>query len=206
MRDNSNLLKRDAIQMDKPQLWMLVGGNGAGKSTFYEQFLKAHGLPFVNADLIAREYFPDDPEGRSLEASALAEKLRYRLVDERKSFCFETVFSHQSKIDFLGAAKAAGYEIIMVFIHLGSADLNRARISQRVASGGHNVPDDRVAPRIERLLANVKKVIDLGLVDQVYILENSDCVNPFVNIARIINSQVTILVDQVPTWCEGILE
>ena len=32
------------------QLWLLVGGNGAGKSTFYRLILEPLGLPFVNAD------------------------------------------------------------------------------------------------------------------------------------------------------------
>lgn len=38
---------------DAPILIVLCGPNGAGKSTFYEIMLKSHGLPFVNADLMA---------------------------------------------------------------------------------------------------------------------------------------------------------
>ena len=30
------------------QLWLLVGGNGAGKNTFHRLFLAPYGLPFVN--------------------------------------------------------------------------------------------------------------------------------------------------------------
>lgn len=186
--------------MEKPQLWILVGGNGAGKSTFYEQFLKQRGLPFVNADLIAKEYFPEDPEGKSIEASAIAERLRYRLIEERRSFCFETVFSHPSKIDFLGVAKAAGYEIVMVFIHLGNPDLNKARVSQRVGDGGHNVPEERIEPRIERLLENVKKVIALGLANQVHILDNSDYENPFVRLVEIKDGELAIIKNSLPNW------
>jgi len=44
---------------ERPQLWMLVGGNGAGKSTFYRLMLQPLGLPFVNADLLARAAFTD---------------------------------------------------------------------------------------------------------------------------------------------------
>jgi predicted ABC-type ATPase len=36
------------------QLWILAGGNGSGKSTFYEQYLRPQGLSFVNTDLIAK--------------------------------------------------------------------------------------------------------------------------------------------------------
>ena len=58
---------------------MLVGGNGAGKSTFYRLALDPLGLPFVNADLLARIAFPDDPEAHSYEAAMLAEGLRHQL-------------------------------------------------------------------------------------------------------------------------------
>ena len=103
---------------NQPQLWLLAGGNGAGKSTFYHQFLEPLGIPFVNADIIAKKIFPKSPEERSYDAAKIAEKLRANLLQEARSFCFETVFSHPSKIDFVGHAKALGYEIILVFIHL----------------------------------------------------------------------------------------
>lgn len=191
--------------MSQPQLWLLAGGNGAGKSTFFELFLKGRGLPFVNADLIAREYFPDDPERRSREAADMASVLRYRLLAERKSFCFETVFSHSSKIDFLGDAKAAGYEIILVFIHLDNTDLNKARVQQRVDSGGHTVPEVRIEPRIQRLLEHIKKVISLGLADEVHILDNGSYVNPFVRLAQIVKEDLIVYVDPLPEWVSEIL-
>lgn len=37
------------------QLWILAGGNGAGKSTFFDRYLKTKGLSFVNADRLAKE-------------------------------------------------------------------------------------------------------------------------------------------------------
>ena len=37
------------------QLWVLAGGNGAGKSTFYNLYLAKYGIKFVNADLIAKD-------------------------------------------------------------------------------------------------------------------------------------------------------
>ena len=79
------------------QLWMLVGGNGSGKSTFYEQMLKPKGMPFINADIIAKEAFPDDPVNNSHKAARIAEELRFDKLRQGYSFCFETVFSHVSK-------------------------------------------------------------------------------------------------------------
>ena len=68
-------------------------------------------MPFINADEIAKEMYPDDPESNSYNAAKLAENIRMQQLQEGKSFCFETVFSHPSKIDFIAKAKAMGYQI-----------------------------------------------------------------------------------------------
>jgi len=39
------------------QLWLLAGGNGAGKTTFYRLQLEPLGMPFVNADILAKQRF-----------------------------------------------------------------------------------------------------------------------------------------------------
>lgn len=163
--------------MPARQLWVLAGGNGAGKSTFYRTRLAPLGLPFVNADVIARELFPDTPEEHSYSAARIAGDMREHMLLEGRSFCYETVFSHPSKIDFIARAKALGYQVILVFIHLASPGLNKARVSQRVEEGGHYVPDDKVEERILRVLTNIKIVIPL--CDQVRILDNSRADDPF---------------------------
>lgn len=188
----------------KKQLWLLAGGNGAGKTTFYYTRLAPLGIPFINADVLARELYPDAPEENSFKAARIAEDMRYHLIREGRSFCFETVFSHPSKIDFVAHAKALGYEIVMVFIHLSSAMLNKARIAQRVAAGGHNVPDDRVETRIPRLLEYVKTAIPL--CDQVRIFDNSSIDNPFAAIVTIRRQQIDVHVDILPDWARHLLD
>ena len=95
------------------QLWLLAGGNGAGKSTFYHIRLAPLGIPFVNADQVAKELFPDAPEAHSYMAARVAAEMRETLLKQGRSFCFETVFSHVSKIDFVAQAKALGYEVVL---------------------------------------------------------------------------------------------
>ena len=184
---------------------MLVGGNGAGKSTFYHQFLQPRGFPFVNADLIAKEYFPDDPLGKSREAAAIAEELRHRLLQDGQTFCFETVFSHVSKIDFLGTAKAHDYQTVLVFIHLDDPGLNAARVQQRVLGGGHDVPESKIAARILRLQENVRRVIELGLVDEVHVLDNASADNPFVRVLSIVGGHVQKHMEPLPGWAQILL-
>jgi len=185
------------------QLWLLAGGNGAGKSTFYRTQLEPRNLPFVNADNIAKEIFPEAPELHSYQAAAIAEKLRNELLEEGISFCYETVFSHPSKIDFLAKAKALGYETILVFIHLSSAALNKARISQRIEEGGHAVPEDKVESRIPRTMQNIKTA--LLIADQSYLLDNSDFERPFKLAARLKEGNLLLEVNSLPDWVEFLI-
>ena len=187
----------------KKQLWLLAGGNGAGKSTFYRTCLAPSGLSFVNADIIAKLLHPQAPEAHSYHAAKLAEHLRLQLLRQGRSFCFETVFSHPSKIDFVAHAKTLGYEIILVFIHLCDPALNQARIAQRVSEGGHNVPDDKVINRIPRTLKLIKKT--LPLCDHVYILDNSRADKPFQQLAAICNGCITFRHDVMLDWCQELL-
>ncbi len=191
------------MKKDK-QLWLLAGGNGAGKSTFYRTRLEPLGLPFVNADILAKQIYPEQPEQHSYEAAKIAEAMRIQLLQQGRTFCFETVFSHPSKIDFIAKAKTFGYEIVLVFIHLDLVLLNQARIAQRVSDGGHHVPEDKVSSRIPRVLQNIQQA--LPLCDHSYLLDNSRLDNPFQQIAEIHNGQITLKEDPLPEWTNGLLK
>lgn len=182
------------------QLWVLVGGNGAGKTTFYETMLKPLGLPFVNADNIAREIFSDAPEEKSYEAAKLAEGMRNAQLMRGVSFCFETVFSHPSKIDFLAKAKAQGYRIILVVIHADDPEVNCARVHQRYLEGGHDVPRDKILARIPRTLENVKTAIPL--CDDVRVLDNARLETPYVAVLTIKDGIRTKHIDPLPAWAQ----
>lgn len=190
--------------MRAKQLWLLAGGNGAGKSTFYRTRLAPLGIPFVNADLVARELFPEAPELHSYEAMQIVEEIRENLLIEGRSFCFETVFSHPSKVDFVGKAKALGYEVILVMIHLESTSLNKARVAQRIEEGGHDVPDEKIETRIPRLLRLIKSVIPL--CDHVTLLDNSRADNPFIQVLTIRNGQVEKILDPLPDWARQLVD
>src|SRR5213078_2666804 len=130
-----------------PQLVVLAGPNGAGKSTFYDVFLAASPLPFLNADLFAAETGVD-----SLEAARILDATRDRMIEQRLGFITETVFSdpHGAKLDMLHKAVDAGYDVTLIYIAVQSAKLSALRVDQRVARGGHDVPRDRIASRFTR--------------------------------------------------------
>lgn len=185
------------------KLWVLAGGNGAGKSTFYNLYLAKYGIKFVNADLIAREIGSENQEEISYTAAILATRIREELITQGVSFCFETVFSHASKIDFVAQAKAYGYKVIIVYIHLFHSSLNEARVKQRVAEGGHNVPADKIHSRIPRTLKHVKTA--LSLADEARILDNSSTEDPFRQIIVMKSGNYDVKENPLPEWATNLL-
>jgi len=185
------------------QLWVLAGGNGAGKSTFYKLYLAKYGIKFVNADLIAKDIDSENPEGLSYHAATVAAKIREDLISQGVSFCFETVFSHESKIDFLAQAKANGYKIILVYIYLFDSSLNEARVKQRVSEGGHNVPTEKIHSRIPRTMKHIKTA--LSIVDEARILDNSSKNDPFQQIIVMKSVNYEAKADPLPGWARDLL-
>ena len=186
------------------QLWVLAGGNGAGKSTFYNLFLAPTGIKLVNADIIAKIIEPENPESASYAAANVAEQIRKELLQQGVSFCFETVFSHPSKIDFIAQARVQGYKVILVYIHLNTSELNQARVYQRVTEGGHSVPADKIHSRIPRTMRHIGAV--LPLVNEARLLDNSYRDNPFQQVACVRRGIRQWIIDPLPHWTEEILK
>ncbi len=185
------------------QLWILAGGNGAGKTTFYEKLLAPKGIRLVNADMIAKIINPNNPESVSYKAASLVDKIREKFLYQGITFCFETVFSHVSKIDFVAKAKANSYEIILIYIHLDTLELNEARVYQRVTEGGHNVPVAKIHSRIPRTIKNIAKT--LPLVNEARLLNNSSRDNPFQLVATVKQGGRKYAINPLPEWAEYIL-
>ena len=161
------------------RLDLVVGPNGAGKSTFVRLTL-APVLPhatFVNADLIAQQRWPDDPETHSYEAARIAAATRQALIARRDPFIAETVFSHPSKLDLLREAAAAGY-YRAVHIVLVPEAVAVARVAARVVAGGHTVPEEKIRGRYQRLWPLVAEAIVLADTTTVY--DNSQRKGPSV--------------------------
>lgn len=134
------------------RLDLVVGSNGAGKSTFVELTL-APLLPnsaFVNADEIAKRRWPDDPATHSYEAARIAAQTRAALIERGESFIAETVFSHPSKLELIDNAHKAGYSVVLHAVMIPE-DLAVLRVRHRVQAGGHDVPEDKIRERYQRL-------------------------------------------------------
>ncbi len=162
--------------MSDPILHIVAGPNGAGKTTFYEEVVAPIPLEFVNADVIAAQRWPGQEAERGYEAAAIAASLREAKLQARQSFATETVFSHPSKVELVGEAIKYGYKVTLHIIIIPE-DLAVARVADRVANGGHGVPEIKVRQRYQRLWLYVLDAIALATVAHVY--DNSSARTPF---------------------------
>jgi predicted ABC-type ATPase len=142
------------------RLDLVVGPNGAGKSTFVELTLAPllRDSVFVNADEIARQRWPDDPESHAYDAARVAADTRSTLIERGRSFIAETVFSHPSKLELVAAAKAAGYTVVLHVLMIPE-DLAVERVAHRVTAGGHAVPPNKIRERHRRLWSVVADAV-----------------------------------------------
>ena len=134
------------------RLDLVVGCNGAGKSTFIELTLAPllPGSPVVNADEIARHRWPGAAVEHAYEAARIAADTRAKLIELGESFIAETVFSHPSKLDLIDAAHTAGYTVVLHVV-LIPEELAVERVRYRVRAGEHQVPEDKIRQRYRRL-------------------------------------------------------
>jgi len=144
----------------RPTLIVIAGPNGSGKTSLTE-FLKRQDYDFgdyINPDDIAKG-LTGTYEERVRRAQGLADERRKDAISAGRSFSFETVFSHPSKLDDLQAARTAGFEVILFFIGVEDPEVNLARVRARVELGGHDVPEDRIAARYARTMALLVEMV-----------------------------------------------
>jgi predicted ABC-type ATPase len=168
--------------------------------------MRAEGVDFgryINPDDIAVTLEGSYGE-RVRRAQAQADALRAACLESGESFAFETVMSHPSKIEVLKAAKSRGFRIALYFVATDSVDLNVARVKQRVALGGHDVPEDRIRARYARTLALLPEALEQA--DLAVLFDNTygepPAPRPFF---RKVGTKIT-LEPPIPDWSRAALK
>jgi lipopolysaccharide/colanic/teichoic acid biosynthesis glycosyltransferase/predicted ABC-type ATPase len=158
--------------LKEPFLLIVAGPNGAGKTTL-TRWLRNQQIDFgeyINADDIAAGLQgPEDARVR--EAQRIADVRREQCIAARRSFTFETVMSHPSKVDILKRAKEAGFFVQLFFVGTDDSEINIARVALRVRLGGHDVPEEKITSRWLRTMDLLAQAI--RSVDAAFVFDNS---------------------------------
>ena len=155
-------------------LYIISGCNGAGKTTASYSVLPKmlDCLEFVNADEIARGLSPFNPESVAIEAGRLMLHRIEDLLAKDETFAIETTLATKSYINLVRRAQAKGYQVNVLFFWLRTPELALQRIAERVASGGHNIPEDIVRRRYVAGISNLFRIF-IPEVDFWNIYDNS---------------------------------
>ncbi len=105
-------------------------------------------------------------------AQIIADFLRKKLLQEKKKFSFETVFSHPSKLDIMKEAARLGYKVYLYFVSTESPHINTFRVLARKTKGGHDVPTDKIISRYYRSLELLSDASQIAY--QAYYFDNSE--------------------------------
>jgi len=155
-------------------LYIIAGCNGAGKTTasytIFPEIIKCK--EFVNADEIAKGLSPFQPETVALEAGRIMINRINELLNENKSFGFETTLSTRSYKNKILKAKKQGYTVTLIFFWLNNVDLAKERVKIRVKEGGHNIPEKIIERRFIKGIINLFDLY-LPIVDNALIFDNS---------------------------------
>lgn len=152
--------------MASPRIVILAGPNGAGKTTVSKYVLPdAFAIDeFVNADRIAVGLSAFAPETVAFEAGRIMLRRINMLLEQQKSFAFETTLSSKSFVKLINRAHEKGYKVKLIYVALPSVALAKFRVRKRVAEGGHDIPADVIERRFYRSLNNLihryAKVVD----------------------------------------------
>ena len=139
-----------------PNLYIIAGCNGAGKTTASFTILPEvlNCREFVNADTIAAELSPQNPESVAIEAGRIMLKRVSELMDERADFAFETTLATRSYVSLIKKAHDFDYKVTLLYFWLDSPETAYDRVAKRVKEGGHNIPIDVIERRYYRGIHN----------------------------------------------------
>lgn len=171
--------RKVAAAVGKGQIFVLAGCNGAGKSSIGGKAFQAAGIPYFDPDLAAREAIVvASAQGRPMtqgEANAWAwnegvARLR-RAIAERGNYALETTLGGDTIVGLLLEAADAGIAVNVWFVGLDSVQLHIARVQQRVAGGGHDIPRADIERRY--VLGRLNLIRLLPKLRQALVYDNS---------------------------------
>jgi predicted ABC-type ATPase len=185
-----------------PVLTIFAGPNGSGKSSLIRQVEFEGRGNLLEPDAIARRINPETPQQAGLSAGREVLRRTAEYIRNAESFAIETTLAGGWTNSAIGAAIERLFFTRLFYICLDNPERSIQRVRERVAQGGHDVPDADVRRRYTRSLTNARHV--LQLVHQGLVFDNSGAEPRLVFEMR--GGRVLSLTDQIPEWAAALLE
>lgn len=134
-------------------------------------------------------------------AARIIDFIRLEFLAVKISFTFETVMSHESKVEFLKQAQQKGFKTYLYYVATVDPEINIGRVHYRVQTGGHTVPEHKIRERYYRSLNLLMRAIEYS--DRCFLFDNSSHGQNASFLAEIQSAEHMKLnpeLKQYPTW------
>jgi predicted ABC-type ATPase len=185
-----------------PDLIVIAGCNGAGKSTFASSFLP-EGLTSFDYDRLFLETYNSLPDSELREKIAKNETTQAfehaveKALLNKADFCYETNFDSHP-IFWAQRFKANGYQINMIFFCLDNQEIARHRVQVRTEFKGHFVDDKTIDLKWKAGYKNVN--LHFRFFDNILLVDNSKQNDIYSNILQIEKGEAELMTDHIPEY------
>jgi predicted ABC-type ATPase len=200
-----------------PEIIVLAGTNGAGKSSIVGAALRGLDADYFNPDEATRRILERHPdmsfEDANTRAWRLGRRLLGRAIERRQRFAFETTLGGRTMTGLLLKAANVGMPVRIVYICLESADLHVRRVRARARQGGHDIPEERIRQRYTSSRRNLVRLVPH--LAELRVLDNSADADPATGacpepklIVHLKAGRLASLcpLDEVPSWAKPIVQ
>ncbi|MCH6201991.1 zeta toxin family protein [Aquiflexum sp. LQ15W] len=137
--------------MSNPELLVIAGCNGSGKSSFSKALVPGNIVPFDYDFYFLKFYqslIPTDFQDEMAHNMAFQEleKQVQSAISNSSSFCYETNFD-SNPLYWPTFFKEKGFEVNLIYFCLDSVMEAKRRVAIRVENGGHFVPEKEISRR-----------------------------------------------------------
>jgi predicted ABC-type ATPase len=163
-----------------PQIFVLAGTNGAGKSSVGGATIRARGGQYFNPDEAAARIRQAQPHLSATQANSAAwhegKRLLQHAIAQRLDYNFETTLGGKTFSRLLTEAAKAGFQVRIWYVGLASPEQHLARIRARVRHGGHDIPELDVRRRFDH--SRLQLIALLPHLAELRVYDNSDEASP----------------------------
>jgi predicted ABC-type ATPase len=203
------------VARSRGEIVVLAGVNGAGKSSVAGAALEMRGGTFYNPDEATRGYLAEgmSPQQANARAWHRGREQLERAVREGLSYAFETTLGGATMTRLLLKATSRGQAVRIWYVGLATPELHIRRVRERVARGGHDIPEGKIR---ERWLSSRENLIRLlPHVAELAVYDNSHPADLFAGDrprpARLLHIRdgrmaFAARMDDVPDWAKAMVE
>ena len=195
-----------------PELYIITGSNGAGKSTAGPDYLPPHitqSQPIFDGDKLfmqKRNEFWRSGVKSHKECKRLAmeiventfEQLVEQSLSQRIDFAYEGHFTNEATWDIPRKFLQAGFSIHLLFFGLADTALSELRVTDRAKEGGHYVDPQTVS---DNFYGNLEKLNQhYAMFHTLQIVDTSETEHEVLATLELGIPKLAIPVELLPSW------